>query len=375
MFKKILGKKKFVFECLNAARHLKKLTDKKIDIYDLKKINDKTISFCAFAKDSTEIKKEFKNAHMLKEENKTGFLLFLSFFRKNLAVFLSFLICFASFPVFNAFVWNVNVFTFDANVENSIKEYLLENNIKAGRIKSSYNTAGIKSLLLENFSSIAFVDVEIKHETLIVNVREKLYSKTEFLQGSPLLAQFDGIVELVDIKSGTAKVKEGDVVRAGEVLVEAYMKRENDFIPCEVEGAIQVRSFKQFEIEFSEKNTVFVRSGRKVVKNYFTFFKDFDKIKLDKSGFQNFEVQVICSNEKLFPIIPLKLTSVCFYELEEQEVFTDFEANKQEILDNFRKERVDEIDPEKIFAEEIFSEKIQEGKYKITYYVDFLKTY
>ena len=375
MLKNFFGKKKYIFECLNMPRHLKKLAGAKVSVFNLKRIDNKTVSFFAFARDDKKIKNEFKNAHMLKEENKTGLVCFFDFLKRNLAIIISFMMCFSCFPVLNFFVWNISVYAFDENVLSSVQSFLVENNVRVGKAKSNYKTNEIKALILERFADIAFVDVEVKGETLLINVREKLYSQTEKINCQPIIAQFDGIVEAVSVESGTALVKEGDVVRAGDILVEAYVRRGEKFIPCEVKAEIKVRNFGLFEEEFCEKNTVFVRSGRKVTKNYFTFFKDFDKIKLEKSDFQNFDVQVVCQDDKVFPIIPLKLTSATFYELEEKESFTDFEQNKEQILNDFRENKIKEIGAENIFSDYLSYEKIEEGKYKITYYVDFLKIY
>lgn len=375
MLKSLVGKKKYVFECLNLLRHLKRLAGESVCVFNLKKIDRKTVSFFAFAKDDRKIKNEFKNAHMKSEENVSGLVYFFEFLKKNLAVILSFILCFSLFPVCNAFIWKIDVYAFDKNISESVQGYLLENNIKIGKTKSKYNTADIKAMLLERFEDIAFVDVEMKSETLIINVREKFYSETDLLNCTPVIAQFDGIVEEVALTSGTALVKAGDVVKAGDILAEAYIRRGEKFIPCEVEGSVKVRSFKLFEEEFCEKTTKFVRTGKKVTKNYFTFFKDFDKIKSDKVGFQNFDVQVVCLNEKPFPIVPVKITSVCFFELVQVEEEMPFEQNKESILSAFKTRKNEEMGAAEIFSEEISSEKIEDGKFKLTYYADFLKVY
>ena len=60
MLKGFFGKKKYVFECLNMPRHLKKLLGAKVSVFNLKGIDNKTVSFFAFARDDKKIKNEFK---------------------------------------------------------------------------------------------------------------------------------------------------------------------------------------------------------------------------------------------------------------------------------------------------------------------------
>lgn len=375
MIKNLLGKKEYEFECLNISRHVQKLLKGGVSLFSVQRKDEKTISFFAYAKDDKKIKEEFKNAHMLKNENKQGLVAFFDVLKKNLLVILSFSICFLSFPFFNFFVWKVEVFASNENLNVQVKNYLQQNQIEVGKIKSHYDLGQIKTKLLENFASVAFVDVEIKNETLVINIREKTFSKAEFLNCVPLICQFDGIVENVNMESGTAKVKKGDFVKAGDILAEAYMQRDGRFIPCEIKGEITVRSFKTFEDQFSENSVIFERTGKKVVKNYFTFFKDFDRINLGESGFQNFETEVVLENAKAFPIIPLKLTSVCFYELEEKQIYVNFEENKSQILQKFRDKFLSEINAQIIFDQKISCDLMEDGMYKIVDYFDFLKSY
>lgn len=375
MLKKMLGKKEYVVECLNIKRHLKKLTENNVKLFNVRKINEKTLSFCAFSKDDKIIKNEFKNAHISMETNKSGLLHFWQIIKKNLAIVISFIICFASFPFLNAFVWRIDVFCFSDLLDVKIQQVLKNKNVKAGKIKSKYNINEIRSELLGEISEIAMVDVEIKNQALIINVREKIFPASQFSSFSPLISQFDGIVESVLIESGTAKVKKGDFVRSGDILAEAYVQRGSEFIPCEVKGQIVVRSFFETQEKFNENTKIFVRTGKKVTKNYFTFFKDFDRIKLEKCSFQNFEVQVVCENEQKFPILPIKLTSAVFFELEEKEIFISFKENKEKIEQEFKNKVLNEIGEVSIFEENVSSVQDGDGVFVLTCYVDFLKTY
>lgn len=374
MFKKFVGKKEYSFECLNLNRHIQKLLNNNVSLFNIAR-SGKQVSFQAYAEDDKKITKEFKNAHMLKCENKTGVLKLYDIFKKNLLVILSFAVCFLTFPFFDLFVWNVKVFAYDDEVCEEIKSSLSKINVKKGKLKSSYNLAEIKSNLLGAFSSIALVDVEIENETLIISAKEKTVSYAQFQNCKPVVCMADGIVESVRIESGTAKVKAGDIVREGDILVEAYLKRDGNFIPCEAVGEVVVRSFKTFEKTFSENMTVFSRTGNKYVKNYFTFFKDFDRIKLGKSRFENFETEIVLENSKAFPILPLKLTSVCFYELEQTQSYVNFEENKTQILADFRNETLEKLGSVQIADEKVDFKKESDGVYILTCYLEFFKTY
>ena len=125
-------------------------------------------------------------------------------------------------------------------------------NLNQGEIVERIYDFGIKKFSKMNFSkqdlenyltqslNLSFVSVITKGNTLIINVKEELPDISESYL--PITAEYNMIIKDIKVFSGTSTKKVGDIVYAGDVLVEPYEILSGDKLevtPCaEIKGDV-----------------------------------------------------------------------------------------------------------------------------------------
>ena len=117
------------------------------------------------------------------------------------------------------FVWQYDVQGVDKLPAVEVVSFLKEN---FSNRKSEINTKNVEVALVDNFEEISFVSCMLKGQTLVVNIKEKLLPDEIYGDFKPIKSHKSGKITKIELISGTVKVKVGDIVRAGDILVEPY---------------------------------------------------------------------------------------------------------------------------------------------------------
>ncbi len=118
-------------------------------------------------------------------------------------------------------VWNTEIEGIKTVKAYDLTKVLEHCNIKTGAFKSKIDTEETEKMLTEKFPQILWVSVNIYGSKVQVEIREKDESPKIEDYGKPsnLVASKDGRIILVKGFTGTNKVREGDVVVKGDILV------------------------------------------------------------------------------------------------------------------------------------------------------------
>src|SRR5699024_388441 len=120
-----------------------------------------------------------------------------------------------------SFIWKIEIL---GNETISKEEFLkvLENiDVKCGTIKYNINKDEIKNLILDEIDFLSFVGVEIKGTQLLIEVKEQDLPPATIDKDKPchIVAKKKGVVVKIVAKNGKSVVKEGDVVKKGQILI------------------------------------------------------------------------------------------------------------------------------------------------------------
>lgn len=183
-----------------------------------------------------------------------------------------------------------------------------------------------KLVALEGISNAS---VEIKGNTLIVNVYEEL-AKVEISDAkdfSPVISKYDALITRVVTYSGSSVVKKGQAVKKGDKLITSDIEvGEGVFAKEKALGDIYGRVWYTKSIVIMPTIMVNERTGNKEIYNY-TFFRKNSEY---KGKFANYEIE---SSSYLLPaIIPFRIYSKTYYETVSKEVECDYDRNKEGII-------------------------------------------
>ena len=110
--------------------------------------------------------------------------------------------------------------------QTEIMQIIENEGIKKGIYKKKVNVQGLINKIRLEREDVAWVGMEIKGTNLIIKVAEadekpEIINEDEYCN---IIANKDGVVVKVEAQNGTPIVKEGDVVKKGDILVQGWIE-------------------------------------------------------------------------------------------------------------------------------------------------------
>lgn len=215
------------------------------------------------------------------------------------------------------FLWSVEVTGNQQLTEDMIQDFLQKQGVHYGMFLSEIPTKDIKANLRQEYDNINWVSVSIEGTKLSIRMKENDVEEVKepiFTGGTNIIAQEDGLVESIFVRTGTAKVKEGDEVKKGDVLIEGKisipdengnLKREEY---CEADGDIwliySVPINETLEWKYEKKEY----SGLEEVRYYIETGEEKWGVDIRKVPFLKYDVIEERKQARLLGNIPIPIT-------------------------------------------------------------------
>ncbi len=173
-----------------------------------------------------------------------------------------------------------------AEIENQLKNFGLYRGIAVSRIDRRL----IQNKMMTAFDDIAWIGINVKGSRAYIEVKERLDARQTFDEDVPcnIVADRDGQIVALEVRSGQTMVKINDMVEAGDLLVSGAMDSRVEGIRyAHSEGCVYAETIYkksgEYPLEFTEK----VYTGQEKVRRSIEVFGQSIKLYL-KSG-QPFE--------------------------------------------------------------------------------------
>ena len=215
-----------------------------------------------------------------------------------------------------------------------VSAILEELGIKKGMFTFFLDTETIENAVTK-VDGISFGQVQLKGSVLFVGGQKQLDEPDieDTTDYSPIVAQCNGIITRVVVQSGTALVKQGQTVKAGDVLIAPYtvsqQGEETVFNPCYAKGDVYAKVYYSQSSVFYPEIITQERTGN---KKTFTDIAIFGKTLSGKKEipFENFESVVSVTKSK--SIIPFEIITTTYYETQSVKIVRTFEEAYPEII-------------------------------------------
>ena len=240
------------------------------------------------------------------------------------------------------FIWNIEIIGEDDIDKECILNIAKEEGIEIGKRKKGVDLNKIiNRIRLEN-DDISWIGIKICGTNVKIEIK-KAEPKTEVVNEDEycnIIATKDTIIESISAQNGTPKVKQGDVVKEGDVLIEGLMEGKyttprNVHSMGEVIGKVWYKEkvrfyYKQIKrIKTGKKEEKYAIKVNKIKINFFkklSKFEIYDKIRTDKKLkiFSNF-------------YLPIQFEKNTFYEVKEEEIVYTADEAKEQAIEEARK--------------------------------------
>ena len=359
-------------EGLNFNRLFDNLNTHNITIFDYVRPNYKQCMFGVKAYDYYLIKKlKLLNEYKYNIVSRKNFGLCLYSIFHNFGIVIGLIISCVFCFVISRTTLKINVIGVENIKTSEIIDMLKSINVTTGKINTVSNQY-IEQYLIKNNDKISLASVIKKGTNLIVNIKEKIV-QAEVVDS--ICATSDMIVDYIKVVQGEAKVKVGDIVKKGDVLVAPRKIRQNDEeILLQPIAEISGTTWAVGQVEFDTEKIEYVRTDKKIVNseyiiNKWKIFSHTSRVK-----FETYEKKVY--NEYVFKnmFIPLKLSRVIYYETKENVVQQNFEEHKNSLVDNSKKIAYANLPNWAKVNNETLAINNNNGHYYITTYLEYNTT-
>lgn len=260
-------------------RFINLCSNKKIFIWNIRSIENE-IQFQIIAKKYKSLKPIAKKTGIVPQIIKKSGLPFLRHkYRKRYGFFAGAFICALLIYILSLFIWDISILGGTKYTPEAMLNFLKENQVYAGIRKKKVNCQEIEEAMRLAYKDIGWVSAEIRGTRLIIKITETNMPAPaqKAIAPSHMVATKDAIVKSIITRSGTPLVKEGTVVKKGDILVSGILAVKGDFDeilryqPTIADADIVCKSYYDYYDEFDMTYIEEIYTGRDK-KGYFIAF-------------------------------------------------------------------------------------------------------
>lgn len=282
---------------LKPERLLNILWNENINVINVKRIDVATIRVTIDYNDYNVLIDVVKRLNgKSKVIGSTGILFFIGKLKSKLFLAIGGGIFIALLLYFSTYVWSIEITTKKNVSPYELRQQLYEIGIKPGISKNKIDVKDVEKKLEDVNSDVLWLRARIEGSTLKIFIEEKVNPPEvkEEKQGN-LVAKMDGEVSRVYAFSGRSAVHVGDMVKAGDIVIEGINGKEEDPYEVVPEGVVMANTFYEKSMTTKVEGTELKRSGEKDSDIYVEVFgkkiylkkaiKDFEEYdKIEESG-------------------------------------------------------------------------------------------
>ena len=188
----------------------------------------------------------------------------LSIQRRRLLWLFAAAACCFSF-LFLQFIWNIRI-TGAGIYRGEVNQWLQEQKINAGILKKDIDLTDLCEALLYRLPRITWVRARIQGVTLTIDITEGVSLPETVLSDKKgnIVASCDGVIQTVEVFSGTAAVKPGDSVLKGQVLIKGEERSGADLAnkTVQAKGKVTARIWRSADALITASEYISLPTGQ-----------------------------------------------------------------------------------------------------------------
>ena len=236
---------KIVLSGTNQERFLNLCVAKKILLWNVKKEGKHYIFYISRGgyRELAEIAQKTGSKYQCVQKKGLPYLFYQ--YKKRKFLLLTLLVCIVVFCVMSCFVWQVQAVGSYSHSEEEMLDYLKKKGICSGTKISRISCTELEEQIRRDFEDIAWVSCEREGTLLRVRIKETLDKREKVVEREEepcnLIASKAGKIDSILVRSGSAMVKPGDTVKAGDVLISGIVEIRDDAGELAEETAVRAQ--------------------------------------------------------------------------------------------------------------------------------------
>ncbi len=250
------------------------------------------------------------------------------------------------------YIWNIEIIGDNRIDKNEIIEELKNNGLSIGVAKSKLDTKSVINDIRMKREDIAWIGIDIKGTNAIVEIVES-EKKPDIVKTDEycnIISEKSGIITRINVSNGTAKVKVGDIVKEGDILVEGKLEgKYTEPIYVHAAADIEIKTWYSIRKNFEYKQVIEQKTGNtetkysiKINNLQINFYKVLSK-------FENYDT--ISENKKLSLFsnfyLPIEIIKQENYEKKYEAVQYSKDELKKKSINELEEELNKQINEEK----------------------------
>ena len=288
----------------------------------------------------------------IKLNKKMGLPFVFNKYKKRKVFFILLLLVLVILLISSNYIWNIEIIGDSEINKNEIIEELKNKGLSIGIAKNKLDVKSVINDIRMEREDIAWMGIDIKGTNAIVEI-VKTDEKPEIVKSDEycnIISEKSGIITKINVSNGTAKVKIGDIVKKGDVLVEGKLEgKYTDPIYVHATADIEIKTWYSIRKNFEYKQVIEQRTGNSETK--YSIQINNLQINLYKvlSKFENYDT--INENKKLSLFsnfyLPVEIIKQENYEKEYKTVQYSKEELKKKSINELEEELNKQINDEK----------------------------
>lgn len=171
------------------------------------------------------------------------------------------------------FIWDIRVVSTTETPHNVIIENFKKLGCYEGTFLPSVDFEDLCIDYLEEYKDFSWVSVNVRGTVAYVEIREKTVYDRSADNPRNLVASHGGVIESYSVYKGRSLVKEGSVVKKGDLLISGIVdNKEGAFRLCHADGRVVAVIDTDISVDVPYVNEKKVYTGRKFAKQKICFF-------------------------------------------------------------------------------------------------------
>jgi len=232
-------------------------------------------------------------------KGKRGFPFFLHRYRKRKLFLLGFFVGVGIIYIFSCYIWKVEICGNSVLSDDTVYRYLKTEPIYVGTKKKNIDCEKLEADIRQYFPNVIWTSVRLEGTKLTVDIKENLITGEEEKEteeeAKDLIADKKGIIKSIVTRSGIPKVKAGDKVKKGAVLVSGRIDILNDagevkeYRYCKADADIIAQTTYSYEYRVSKTIKKNVYTGKEKHRYAFWYDKKYLKLPAVKISYHLYE--------------------------------------------------------------------------------------